>query len=194
MILEKNARVVRLILHVAVRFIFFVKKEVEMWLIFGRRFFSQKLVSYKRRWCENCKRPVVGFRYKGFAMLTFWWVPILPLGFPSRWFCGDCKEEIERKTGVFGMIVVFVASLYLLYLALNELRYGSDVDFYYFSLALAISGCMYSGWRINRDLHGSGNEKNLQMLGNRKCLSCDSSLSVEENAKCGQCGVVRDGL
>ncbi len=64
-----------------------------MLVFYGSYRWAPKLVAFRNDWCTQCQqqRLVVGRRTIDFGHL--FWIPILPLGRWTRWYCGNCKSD-----------------------------------------------------------------------------------------------------
>jgi ribosomal protein S27AE len=55
--------------------------------------FRRKLVAFRNDFCLRCGVPRLAYRHRTFDVIHILFVPLLPLGFWKRWYCGTCGRN-----------------------------------------------------------------------------------------------------
>jgi hypothetical protein len=66
-------------------------------IIHGIYHWRRRLLAFRNDYCLSCGRPRLAFLNRTLAVLHVFWVPVLPLGFWSRWLCGQCGRPPHRR-------------------------------------------------------------------------------------------------
>ena len=64
-----------------------------MFVIYGEYRFAKRKAGYKSVWCESCNQHAYAERHRHFKFGHLFWLPLIPLGFHSEWFCLECGKD-----------------------------------------------------------------------------------------------------
>ena len=67
--------------------------DVSMLVIFGTYNFAKKPVAYRADYCRSCEGERLTLGVRSFDAFHLFWIPVLPLGFWTRWYCGQCQAH-----------------------------------------------------------------------------------------------------
>ena len=94
-------------------------------IIFGLYTFSPRVIAFRRDYCRRCSSPSISYAQRTFDAGHLFWIPLLPLGFRTRWFCRTCNHKPHepptspRRTRLLVAAFVFLISSILWLSALN---------------------------------------------------------------------------
>ena len=93
-------------------------------MIHGIYHFGKKRTACRNDYCTVCQAPTLAEGRRSFVMLHFLFVPVIPMGFHTRWFCTTCGMETIAKQPnrpallivgvVFGVFMMVVGTTMLL--------------------------------------------------------------------------------
>jgi hypothetical protein len=63
----------------------------------GIYYFGSKRVACRNDYCTVCREPTLGEGRRSIVVLHLFFVPLLPLGMKTRWFCIACRQETDAK-------------------------------------------------------------------------------------------------
>lgn len=69
-----------------------------MLAIHGIYHWKPKRVAFRADYCRSCQAPRLSVLVRTIDVLHAFWVPILPLGIWSRWFCNTCGSRPHQST------------------------------------------------------------------------------------------------
>ena len=61
-----------------------------MIVIHGTYHWRPRRIAFRNDYCRACKAQTVSVLIRTLDVLHIFWIPVLPLGFWSRWFCKRC--------------------------------------------------------------------------------------------------------
>ena len=84
-----------------------------MLVVFGTYKFARKPVAYRADYCRACDEDRLTFAIRSFDAFHVFWIPILPLGFWTRWHCGECQAHPHEAVGINRWVRWAVAGLFV---------------------------------------------------------------------------------
>ena len=88
-----------------------------MLLIHGTYHWRARRIAFRNDFCRTCAQERLALLVRTFDVFHVFWVPVLPLGFWSRWFCTQCgspphvSTKTRRGFKVAGAVVCAFAAL-----------------------------------------------------------------------------------
>jgi hypothetical protein len=81
-----------------------------MLLIWGVKRLAIKKVAYAKDSCNACEEEVIVEKWKWFSFLSFFWIPLIPIGFFHRWSCTSCGKNANAryKTSIWIRVVLAI--------------------------------------------------------------------------------------
>lgn len=67
-------------------------------LVWGIYRWWPKQVAFRADYCRACQSPRLSVLVRTLDVLHLFWIPVLPLGLWSRWFCGTCGRRPHEAT------------------------------------------------------------------------------------------------
>src|SRR5258708_19818438 len=70
--------------------------------------FGRRLVAFRNDFCLSCGVARIAYRHRTFDVIHVLFIPLLPLGFWKRWYCGICGRNphaIGRSSRPFKIIL-----------------------------------------------------------------------------------------
>jgi hypothetical protein len=62
-------------------------------VLHGLYSFRRRIVAFRNDFCLRCNAARVAYCHRTFDVYHFFFVPLLPLGFWKRWYCGTCGRD-----------------------------------------------------------------------------------------------------
>lgn len=84
-----------------------------MIVVFGTYKFARKPVAYRADYCRSCASERMTFAMRSFDAFHVFWIPVLPLGFWTRWYCGECQAHPHETVGIHRWVRWTVAAFFL---------------------------------------------------------------------------------
>ena len=173
-----------------------------MFIISGTYNFSPRAVAFRRDYCRNCQGEVVSIAQRTIDALHIFWIPILPLGIWTRWYCGDCwkrphapKSAVRRPVRVLVVIFFFLLSVLFWFLAVASMYYSSldSSDSRYFLIgAIAMSVLLVLTGLWAREYEPDDYKKRLgevRQYADYECPMCGGLLHISSTMTCNVCGL-----
>jgi hypothetical protein len=67
-------------------------------LIHGTYHWKPKRIAFRADYCRSCQGSRLAVLIRTIDVLHAFWIPILPLGMWSRWFCATCGNRPHQST------------------------------------------------------------------------------------------------
>src|SRR5688500_2963005 len=93
-------------------------------MLHGTYYFGRKRVACRNAYCTTCHNPRFAEGLRSIVVLHIAFIPLLPIGTIVRWFCAECRNEIDARrpsrpwilsAGVFfGLLMTFVGVMVLI--------------------------------------------------------------------------------
>jgi hypothetical protein len=74
-----------------------VYPRVDVLVIHGTYHWSRRLVAFRNDYCLTCAAPRLAFLHRTFDVFHVFFIPILPLGYWTRWRCGECGTNPHSR-------------------------------------------------------------------------------------------------
>jgi len=168
-----------------------------MLVIFGRYRFAAKIVAFRNDWCARCNREVVAVAERTIDFGHFFWIPILPLGIWTRWFCKDCgmdpaqSAETSRAVRVLTLLLVLGVLLPAGYFAWKN-DPTVQGGFTLFVLAIVVIGGGYTAWWAFMPFYEKTFDERraaVKPFEGAQCPACNGAMSnTFVDASCSGCG------
>jgi hypothetical protein len=68
-----------------------------MFIIHGIYHWRPRRTAFRNDYCRACKAQTVSVLIRTVDVLHLFWIPVLPLGVWSRWFCMRCKSRPHQN-------------------------------------------------------------------------------------------------
>ena len=68
-------------------------------------------VAFRQDYCRSCAQGTLAVRQRTFNAIHLFWVPVLPLGWWSRWLCVRCGTDPHATVGTLRWVKIAVAVL-----------------------------------------------------------------------------------
>lgn len=90
-----------------------------MLIIHGIYHWKPRRIAFRRDYCRSCEAERLSTLVRTFDVLHVFWIPVLPIGVWSRWFCTHCGERPHAATrtrrgfkiaGILAMALMTLAS------------------------------------------------------------------------------------
>src|SRR5437588_10134396 len=98
-----------------------------MLLIHGIYHWKAKRIAFRADYCRNCQAARLAVLIRTVDALHLFWIPILPLGIWSRWFCLTCGRRPHESTRTRRGFKVAVAVVLVLVSAVVWVPLGEPV-------------------------------------------------------------------
>ncbi len=88
-----------------------------MFHLHGRYRWFPRRIAFRNDFCLTCQRPVRAVCIRTFDVHHLWWIPVVPLGFWSRWQCTACGRQPHHSPRtryaykVAGLVVLVLFSI-----------------------------------------------------------------------------------
>lgn len=147
----------------------------------------------RNAYCTTCRSPKFAEGLRSLVVLHIVFVPLLPIGTLVRWFCAECKKEIDARrpsrpwiltAGVFfGLLMTFVGVMGLIEGKERE----SAIDLLVFG-PLMVVGLVYM---IRKQDYGGYVTalETVEPLRDDRCPYCASPLFSSRRPHCHACKV-----
>ena len=168
-----------------------------MLVFYGSYRWAPKLVAFRNDWCTQCQQQRLVFGRRTIDFGHFFWIPILPLGRWTRWYCVNCGSDPAQSAETrrpFRIIAWLFALLFFGSMGVTAL----DGDSYYEDTTrilmgvLGVLGIGYMTWWAFRSFGGkSFKERRAAVTAYAEpiCPICDGHLAQSlENQSCSSCG------
>jgi hypothetical protein len=165
-----------------------------MLLIHGVYHFDRKRTAAQKDFCNACEQERLSEEWRSFDWVHFYWVPLIPLGYKSRWLCAKCHKEPNGnyRTSQGAKIALLVAvAIFLLIFCISYPDPGEVVFFRWVRIISTIVILALLYWIIKSGPKIDGNEirKNLVPLRVGCCIYCKGPLKSEPDLDCPACQV-----
>ena len=150
-------------------------------------------------------RRTISIRERTFDVLHFFWIPLMPIGFHSRWLCGRCRQEPHEPQEVRGPVRVIAMLFFLVLAALFWYLWLFDIVDPGFSedptvyLGLAIFATImllltvFWARRYDSD-NFAALIAAVEPFDGFNCPLCDGPLDIHHTLKCRDCGAEHEPL
>ena len=101
-----------------------------MLIIHGTYHWRPRRTAFRNDYCRSCDAERLSVLIRTFDALHIFWIPVLPLGFWSRWFCTVCGSRphaaVRTRRGfkIAGLVTVALIALGLWTVPIQE--FGDD--------------------------------------------------------------------
>ncbi|MGO8690111.1 MAG: hypothetical protein ACLQLG_10790 [Thermoguttaceae bacterium] len=164
-----------------------------MLLVHGRYRFGTKRVACRNDYCTHCRGPTFTEGYRSFVVVHLYFIPLIPLGFYTRWVCARCRNDPAGKRPARAWLLLFglVAGLVAMGVVFSvpwpdndiEAKWGLRAIFTAFT-----SLVLYNLVRTDRGAYREARE-NVAPLGHDRCPYCGEPLPSMPEPPCGKCRV-----
>ena len=171
-----------------------------MFVVTGTYNFLPKVVAFRSDYCRSCQSETIAFAKRTLDAFHVFWIPVVPLGIWTRWYCRRCDRRPHEATTVRRPVRVFVAVFFLLLsvlmwflavLPMLDLVPQSSNDKGYLigavvTSVLLILSCIWA-WEFSSDDFKS-RIRNVQSFVGHSCPLCSGNLDVSSTLTCRDCG------
>ena len=164
-----------------------------MLLIQGQYRFGTKRASCRNDYCSHCRQQTFVEGFRSFRFLHIYWIPILPLGFATDWFCTRCRKDPAGKRPISPALAVAGLIAGLTGLTIAFLIPGDDFDASTRGAMFAVFGGLSLGMLYLISRGGSAeylaSRRNVTPLSRHVCPYCGNETLQRLVARCEQCDV-----
>ena len=166
-----------------------------MLVIHGVYHWQPKRLAFRNDYCRKCEADSLSILVRTFDVLHVFWIPVLPLGAWSRWYCGVCgaRPHVLAKTRrgfkIAGMVVFAFPALAFWFLE-------PDADLgaaWLWTLRLILTGlALLTAWSAFRHQPEPKFKLRLAQVrpyDSRECPFCDGQLQNLPTWHCPACEV-----
>ncbi len=167
-----------------------------MLIVHGIYHFLPKRLAFRNDYCLSCAQPRRSIQVRTLDILHVFWIPMLPVGVWSRWFCTICGNQprvsprTRRPFKWLGLVV-------LLFFSVISWTIPVDSDFEFGSWVFRI-GAPIGATLTLVHLMRTPPDKSLDSLlagvqraSDIVCPFCGTSLVATPEWTCPTCGVIR---
>ena len=145
----------------------------------GTYYWGQKLSACRISHCYHCRRPTIFDGIRAFTVGHLFWIPLIPIGFRTRWFCNHCKKPPNDPTGNLAMAFIFGGLVF----------YFGCIFIYYKEFKPGLVSILI-GASIPTLVHFFGPKKvKVQPYTFQACPYCKSPLLTGKKPKCQKCKI-----
>ena len=165
-------------------------------IFFGWYRFAPKLVAFRNDWCTQCHGEHLTFGRRTIDFGHFFWIPILPLGVWTRWYCSNCNmdpaESAETKRPVRILTWLLVAPIAVI-AAIPVYKNDPTVQggFTLFVLVAAAGAFLFVSWWAFKSLGDTHDTRRarVQPYASDECPLCSGTIMTSMPKKeCSSCG------
>lgn len=167
-----------------------------MILVHGVYHFRPKRLAFRNDYCLYCNGERRAERIRTFDTAYLFWVPILPLGFRTRWYCVECRhdphENRHARRGLKWSVIAFL----LMFAAVSWLEPVSS-DFVLGGWLLRIGLPAAALWMLHSVMNTPEDPSIHELLehvatpADTTCPFCKTPLMVGSTTWCPDCGAER---
>ena len=168
-----------------------------MFVLYGSYRWAPKLVAFRNDWCTQCQQQRLVFGRRTIDFGHFFWIPILPLGRWTRWYCVNCTSdpaqsaETRRPFRILAWIFTLLFFGMMGFMALSE-HANYDETTRILMGVLAVLGISYMTWWAFRSFGGKSFKERRAAVtpySESTCPLCDGQLTKSlEKQSCSSCG------
>jgi len=171
------------------------RKEILMFLIYGFKQFASKRVSFRNDFCLSCNSQVIAERVKTFLVMTFFFIPLLPLGFRRYWLCTCCGNAPKQSPLASKVILKIGAGLFLAVGVLMLLAFIIENDYEIIGLPLGfIAFGLFCLSLLYLDKSRGLYKEMIQTIepyNDLNCPFCETELVLSKPASCPLCHITK---
>jgi len=171
-----------------------------MFVITGTYNFRPRVVAFRSDYCRNCQSKSISFARRTFDVFHLFWIPVIPLGIWTRWYCHQCGERPHEGNAIRKSVRIFIAVFFLLLSALfwlvtllpilNLVPQSPDdkgflISAIVMSVLLVLS--LFWVWRYRSDEFES-HIREVQTFADHSCPLCSGRLDLSNTLTCRECG------
>ncbi len=167
-----------------------------MLIIHGTYHFFARKTGFRNDYCLSCNAKTRSFRVRTFDVLHLFWIPLLPLDFWSRWFCGTCGKRphsnvrTRRSFKVAGLVLLVALAVIFWSLPVDP---GKAVGFWFCRLASPL-GIVATFIHLRNAKRGPNLKEFLAAVepaNDFVCPICGTPLVASGIWTCPRCGIQR---
>lgn len=171
-----------------------------MLVLTGTYNFLPRIVAFRSDFCRSCQSDTISFGRRTVDAFHVFWIPLVPLGIWTRWFCNSCGERphnpttVRRPVRLFVVFFFFLLSVMLWFLVLFALftsvsqspeARGFLVAALVMTVLLVLS--IFWAWEFQSDKFKSRLSE-VQPFSGHACPLCSGSLVISDKLTCRDCG------
>jgi hypothetical protein len=162
--------------------------------IFGLYRFRPRTIAFRCDYCRHCQKEALAVAVRTFAWLHLYFIPLLPMGFETKWYCTACYGDPHAGQGTPRPIRILISALLLplaiycwLVLLVPSFSERGGIGFWITGITTTLLFAMSAVWS-SKGKFDSGLQ-NVTPYSSQKCPLCDDVLMQDyEGAKCVDCG------
>ncbi len=168
-----------------------------MFILHGLYRSRPRRVAFRNDYCLSCAQPRRSIQIRSFNAWHIFWIPILPLGFHTRWLCTVCGRDPHIHPGTrrsfkwAGLVILIIFSVGIWTVALTP----DDVVMGWVFRLTAPIGALLTLRHLLRTFKDPSLEEKLAAIppaSDTTCPFCASNLLVlSSQSSCPTCGVLR---
>lgn len=171
-----------------------------MFTITGTYNFRPRIVAFRADYCRSCQSNTIALAHRTLDVFHVFWIPVIPLGAWTRWYCRQCGNRPHDVTTIRKSIRLLVAVFFLLLstlfwslgilsmldpLAPSPEKKGFLIGGLAMTALFVLSGIWASKTRSD---HFKERIRNVQPFVGHTCPVCDGNLDVSRTLTCRECG------
>lgn len=166
-----------------------------MLIIHGTYHWRPRRIAFRNDYCRTCEAERLSVLIRTFDVLHIYWIPLLPLGLWSRWFCTHCGSRPHAATRtrrgfkIAGVVALALMSLLMWVVSVQEVK--DDVWFLWvlrIGLPLAAVALAVSAARQPREPKLNQRLAAVRPFEGWTCPLCGGQLLNVPKWHCPRCG------
>ena|ERR1041385_264574 len=165
-------------------------------LLAGVYRFNPKIVGFRSDFCLSCDVPRLAYRIRTLAVLHFFFIPLLPLGYWKRWQCVRCGQHPHaqpnlRKVWQWAIVAILTFVVVGAWLIPTE----GELSVWFSRLAIPplLIFLLRYAWKSKSDVRLKDKLQNV-LPDQAGCPICGHSLVLKDGWRCPGCGIKRLSL
>ncbi len=150
-------------------------------------------------YCRRCPGKTIAIAERTFDVLHVLWIPLLPLWFRTRWYCGICRRRPHDPPETRGPVRLLAAAFFLAlaalfwimhFLDLTDPAFSTDpVVYRSLAIAMTVLFVLAAVWAGRyRDDGFAAHLEDVAPFEGHVCPMCDGQLEIRHTLKCRDCG------
>ncbi len=164
-------------------------------IIHGSYHWFPKTMAFRRDYCRNCEADSTSLLIRTLDVFHIFWIPLLPCGMWSRWFCSACgrRPHINTRTRkgykIAGLVVLALMCLAFWFPGIQTEMELPVLWAFRLGLPVAMVALAVSLYRHGEQPHFKRRLAQVVPHTEPSCLLCGGILIIGTPSQCISCGV-----
>lgn len=162
-------------------------------LFHGTYRFGRKLIACRNAYCTGCDAPCFAEGWKSWLVLHVFWIPLIPIGTDTKWFCGKCRKEVDSHRPSRPLILIAGMLCGFFFFGMGTfapVQKGEErVGIYIATFGLVM--IMGTFWLLRRQDYRRYSQRSLAVvpLTGDRCPYCNEPLFANVKPRCHSCRI-----